>query len=75
MFKSHINLRKTSELLIEEEVEHMSTSEFYTSEASGRTTKGKAKKASKKDKRDTARGGRGLTGSTDQFCIYELANG
>jgi tRNA A-37 threonylcarbamoyl transferase component Bud32 len=74
MFESHTNLGNTSELLIEEEVEHMSISESHTAEASGRTTKGKVKKASK-NKRDTARGGRGVTGSADQFCIYELANG
>lgn len=74
MFESHTNLGNTSEQLINE-VEHMLISESPTSEASGQTTKGKSKKARKKAKRDPAQGGRGITGSADQFYIYELAKG
>ncbi|KAH6696536.1 hypothetical protein BKA61DRAFT_623125 [Leptodontidium sp. MPI-SDFR-AT-0119] len=75
MFESHTNLGKTSEVSIQEEVEHVSLSESHTSEAGGRKSKEKGRGRGEKDKRDIAGIGRGLTGSADQFCIYELANG
>ncbi|KAG9228961.1 hypothetical protein BJ875DRAFT_489361 [Amylocarpus encephaloides] len=76
MFESHTNLGKTSEPLIEEEVGQMSISESNTSQSERRRTKSKGNEVGKKGKRDMAGGGsRGITGSADQFCIYELADG
>ncbi|KAG9229511.1 hypothetical protein BJ875DRAFT_507895 [Amylocarpus encephaloides] len=76
MFESHTNLGKTSELSIEEGVEHISMSAPHTSEGEPHRMEEQDKQASKRGKRDNAQGGnRGITGSADQFCIYELADG
>lgn len=76
MFESHTNLGNTSQALIEEEVQYMSISEPNSSKTEGRRTKGKGKGGRERGKGGGARGrNRGVTGTADQFCIYELADG